>query len=465
MTFSNSTAAAIAPTSAPASFIDRLTDFACGAKLSDIDPQSLQHLKVIVADTLAAFAAGNQEPEMKALLAKQKPLVSSGHASVVGTDCTLNPIDAAALNASAGCWLELDEGNLTSNGHPGIQVIPTALAVAQELGKSGEEFLLACAIGYEICARIGSACDMRMCIHPHGTYGVIGGAVAAARLQGVSRSEMRELINLAGSSPIAGNRQSMKDGATLRNWYASHSAIMGQMSVRLVQSGFTGPHDGITPTCDEVLFDNFKPEVAVQDLGKKWILGDGYIKLYGCGRPIHSAIDAVRGALAPLGDTSNWPTADEIASIDIRGYKFLAFLNRRDIRNAFATRFSTPFAVASVIVNRGWGLECFDDAAAADKTIDALVQKVELSEVPEYSDQFPIKQICDLTITLKNGTKFVGRTDVIRGEPANPADASDYRDKFMDMAVRAWPADKLDALFDAAMNVDKLGNMRDLPTR
>ena len=76
-------------------------------------------------------------------------------------------------------------------------------AVAQQLGSSGEDFLLACAIGYEIVARIGSACDMRMSIHPHGTYGVVGAAVAAAKLAGLGPGPMREVISLAGSAPMA----------------------------------------------------------------------------------------------------------------------------------------------------------------------------------------------------------------------------------------------------------------------
>ena len=232
------------------SYLDELADFANRTQLADVPAPALTYLRAIIADTLAASAAGNQEAEMKALLAKQLPQVAAGHASVIGSGRRLNPMDAAALNAAAGCWLELDEGNLATNGHPGIQVLPAAFAVAQQLGCSGEQLLLACALGYEICGRIGGACDMRMEIHPHGTYGVVGAAVAVAKLQGLDPRRMRELISLAGSSPIGGNRRSMKDGATLRNWYAAHSALMGQMAVRLVESGFTGPLDGVAATCE-----------------------------------------------------------------------------------------------------------------------------------------------------------------------------------------------------------------------
>ncbi len=441
------------------SYLDELADFANRTQLADVPAPALTYLRAIIADTLAASAAGNQEAEMKALLAKQLPQVAAGHASVIGSGRRLNPMDAAALNAAAGCWLELDEGNLATNGHPGIQVLPAAFAVAQQLGCSGEQLLLACALGYEICGRIGGACDMRMEIHPHGTYGVVGAAVAVAKLQGLDPRRMRELISLAGSSPIGGNRRSMKDGATLRNWYAAHSALMGQMAVRLVESGFTGPLDGVAATCDEVLFDNFRPADVVRDLGRRWFLAEGYIKLYPCGRPIHAAIDALRMALAK----ATVPVRPEdIERINVRGFKFIIFLNRKDIRNAFATRFSTPFALAAVIVKGSHGLECFTDSTASDPRINALMQRVEMHEVPEFSAQFPGKQLCEVAVLLKDGTRLEGRCETIRGEPANPADPDEYREKFFAIARPIWGEVLSGRVYSDVLNIEKLGTVRQL---
>ena len=127
-------------------YLDTLAEFICETTLSDIDPSALLHLRHIIADTLAACAVGNQESSMRELLRIQHEECKAGLATVIGTSTTINPMDAAMLNASAGCWLELDEGNLASNGHPGIQVIPTALAVAQHLNSSGSDFLLASAM-------------------------------------------------------------------------------------------------------------------------------------------------------------------------------------------------------------------------------------------------------------------------------------------------------------------------------
>src|SRR5678815_2983340 len=89
-----------------------------------------------------------------------------------------------------------------------------------------------------------------MCIRdrPHGTYGVIGAAVAVGRLCGFDQTQMRTAINIAASTPMGGNRQTMRDGATVRNYYAGHGNFTGQMAVRLVQAGFTGPVDAPSVT-------------------------------------------------------------------------------------------------------------------------------------------------------------------------------------------------------------------------
>src|SRR6185503_2704058 len=128
---------------AAADYLDALSRFACETAYADIPQSVRERSKLLIADLLAVIAAGMQEPEMQALAANQVPRVAAGRAAVIGTGKRCNPLDAAMLNATAGVWLELDEGNFDTNGHPGIHVIPAALAHAQQHGVSGADFLAA----------------------------------------------------------------------------------------------------------------------------------------------------------------------------------------------------------------------------------------------------------------------------------------------------------------------------------
>ncbi len=164
-------------------YLTTLAAFAADATLSTLSDAARTRARWVIADSIPVIAAGMQQPEMQAFVARQLAGAAPGNAWVIGTGKRAGALDAALLNGTAGTWLELDEGNLFAKGHPGIQVVPAAVALAQECGYSGADLLRAVALGYEVSARISRAAQIRLAFHPHGTYGVIGAAVAAGVLK------------------------------------------------------------------------------------------------------------------------------------------------------------------------------------------------------------------------------------------------------------------------------------------
>jgi len=198
-------------------YLIQLGTFASDADLSTLSGAARERARWILADCIPVIAAGMQQPEMKELVAKQLPAAGAGTAWVIGTGKRTAPFDAALLNGTAGTWLELDEGNLFAKGHPGIQVVPASVATAQELNASGAEVLLAVVLGYELSARISRAANVKLPVHPHGTYGVIGAAIATGKLKRFTAAQMTEVINVAATMSMASSRQTLLDGATVRN--------------------------------------------------------------------------------------------------------------------------------------------------------------------------------------------------------------------------------------------------------
>ncbi len=439
-------------------YLDTLSRFACETRLDDVPLAVRERCRVIIADSLAVMAAGMQEPEMRALVANQVPRVAGGHASVIGSGRRCNPLDAALLNATAGVWLELDEGNFNTNGHPGIHVIPAALAHAQEHAVSGADFLAAAILGYEVCGRIGGAYQMKTIVQPHGTYGVIGAAIAVGRMCGFNVAQMREVINIAASTPMGGNRQTMRDGATVRNYYAGHGNFTGQMAVRLVQAGFTGPVDAPSVTYGQLLADDFKPAQVIADLGREWTLANGYIKLYPSGRYVHSAIDALLDALAnaPGGRVA----LASIERVEVRGYKMVAYLGERRPRTLFGTRFSVPFSIATIIFHGRADLDVFGAQAFANNDIMELATRVEVSEVPEFTTVFHDRQIVELSIVCKDGKRYPGRCEVTRGEPGNPHAPGAIEKKYHQLAAPVWGEQPARDVYAGCMKMETIPDLR-----
>ena len=68
---------------------------------------------------------------------------------------------AALANGTSGVALEMDEGNRLGGGHAAIHVIPSALAVAEERGATGREFLESVIVAYEVTSRMGTGTIVR----------------------------------------------------------------------------------------------------------------------------------------------------------------------------------------------------------------------------------------------------------------------------------------------------------------
>ena len=432
-------------------YLERIARFVAETRPSDIPASVLERTKLILADTLPVIAAGMQSAELIALSRRQLEAGAPGSAWVIGTGCATNPLDAALLNGIAGAWLDFDEGNFLANGHPGIQVIPAALAVAQAKRLSGVDLLAATALGYEVVARIGAATRMKLIVNPHGTYGVVGSALAVARLTDLAAQRFRDLASLAASSCMATNRHTMLNGATVRNWYAGHSAYMGQMAVRLAAAGFTGPTDGVNTTFSLVLGDGFSPETAVERLGERWLLLEGYIKLYPTARYAHSAIDAMFDALARMPNV----VPEDIERIDVRAYRMAAFLKNKRPDNWFTTRFSIPFACATLLTGKRKGLEAFSDAAVADPDVQRLAARIEVVEDEAFNSTYPAQQQVALAITLRDGTRHEGRCDITSGEPGNPHPAGAVEKKYFSLADDVWGRAKAERLLERVMHLDR----------
>ena len=440
--------------------MERLARFAAQTRLADIPPPVLARARSIVADIVAVIAAGMQAPELKALCAKHLPSVAAGPCAVIGAKLRTNRLDAALLNGTAGVWQDYDEGNLFMRGHPGIQLIPAALACAEERRSTGADLLAAVAVAYEACGRVSSASKMKQIIHPHGTFGTIGAAIAAARLEGLEPQRFLSLINLSASIPMANNRHAMLHGGTIRNWGAGYSGYMGQMAVRLAEADFAAAPDALNTVYGSVLGDSFDPQQMVDGLGSRWLLTEGYIKLYPTGRYSHAAMDALIDLLAKQPGGRLDPATVE--RIEVKTFRLGAMLSVKTVKNAFNTRFSIPFALSAIIHHGRCTLECFEDAAVANPSIQALTQRIDVTEDPEHEARYPKQQIADLTVHLKNGQVLKQRCEVMRGEPANPHDPRDLERKFHELAGPALGRPAAQKLYEGLMSLERVADVRAL---
>ena len=440
-------------------YLTTLAQFAAGTQLSGISEAARTRARWVIADSIPVIAAGMQEPEMKAFVTCQLASAAPGNAWVIGAGKRAGLLDAALLNGTAGTWLELDEGNLFAKGHPGIQVVPAAVALAQESGSSGGELVRAVALGYEVSARITRAAQMRLAFHPHGTYGVIGAAIAAAVLKRFNAAQMLELLNCASTMGMATSRQTLLDGATVRNIFTGHSGFMGLTAARLVECGFTGEIDSVGNVYGKGVYsDKFDPDLAVAGLGTDWLITQSYFKLHPIGRYGHSAVDALEDLLAKVPD-GRLPI-DAIERIEVRAYMLAASLAGKNIVSSFGARFSVPFALASILYHGRSGLKSFDDTAVANREVQALVQRVDLQEDKAFTARFPKEQPVTVRIVMRDGTAHEGNCVITKGEAAKPHTEAELTGKFFELGEPVWGRPVTQKLYDGLMKLEGIADFR-----
>jgi 2-methylcitrate dehydratase PrpD len=289
---------------------------------------------------------------------------------------------------------------------------------------------------------------VRIEVHPHGTWGVIGAAVAAARLKGFDEGRMRDLINVASTMGMATSRQTLLDGATVRNIFTGHSGYMGLLALRLVECGFTGEKDSPSSVYGKVLSDGFEPAKAVANLGREWMIELGYFKLHPTGRYVHSVIDALEDLLS-----RHAVEPKRVRSIEVEAYRLAAMLKEKRVTSTFGARFSVPFALATILHHGGSSLAAFEDVANPD--VQALAARIEVREKPSYTARYPAEQCCDVRITLDDARVLEGHCVVTKGEASKPHSAAELERKFLQLGVPLWGEEAARRLLEGCLHLER----------
>ena len=275
--------------------LDQFAAFIETTRIEDIPNKVKIRARHILVDCIAAIIGGIAEPEIQQLLKNNTALGLGGGgagrlAKILGTNLHCDNMTAALINGTAGTVLEMDEGSQFARGHPGMHVLPALLAAVHNnpnptsITVTGSQFLRAFIIGYDVAARMGIGTSLRPSMHPHGTWGVIGGAASIAALWGLNANNIKTYLNIASSLSLATSRKTMLEGGTVRNAYTGVSNQMAHIAYTLFQSGFSGEADGINSVFGSVVSTGFDADKACEGLGQRYEMTRNYFKLYACCR-------------------------------------------------------------------------------------------------------------------------------------------------------------------------------------
>jgi 2-methylcitrate dehydratase PrpD len=417
-----------------------LADFAANLRFEDIPPPVIQRAEDLFLDWFGSALAGKGARAVEAIECFARSMGSlDGPSEILISRRRTSPYFAAMVNAAASHYAEQDDVHNGSVFHPGTVVFPPALAVAQQLRRSGRDLLTAAVAGYETGIRVGEFLGRShyKVFHTTGTAGTIAAAAATGSLLGLSSEQMPDGFGSAGTQ-AAGLWEFLRDAADSKQLHTAKAASDGLLSAYLAQQGFTGAKrifEGAQGMAAGMSTDA-DPSKLVDRLGTRWTLLETSFKYHACCRHTHPAADALLGVL-----TENKLDIAKITRVTAHVHQgAIDVLGAVDVpQTVHQAKFSMGTVLGMIAVFRRAGIHEFEEYFSDPRVAD-FRQKVTMQLDPEVDAAYPARWIGKVTVQTADGLVLHGRVDEPRGDPGNTLTREELEDKALRLAEHSGAA-------------------------
>ncbi|QDQ00543.1 MmgE/PrpD family protein [Lysinibacillus fusiformis] len=353
--------------------------------------------KKVLLDTIGTLIMGMNEKEQRRLV-QQFASISVGDFALIASDKKVNKLSAAFLMGVASVAVELDEGNQWSKGHPAVHVVPMLLLHAQEDPHyAGKDFLMDLVKSYEFCTHFGKITTLKPSLHAHGTWGVLGAAVAYGIAKRATTEELGKLIDIAATFATPTKWEAALEGSSIRNVYVAEALEGAVKAWHLLQAGFEAPNGNTTYIFSQLLgssMDVEKPLETSFDAIEK-----NYFKQHAFCRYVHVPLENFQSLIEKY-----HICISDIAHVNISTYQRASTLNKQITENILSSKFSIPFALASWYHLHRTDHTVFQEQAYLDETIRALATKINVVHDPIFDVNYPTEMAAKVSILMTNGT-------------------------------------------------------------
>ena len=374
-----------------------------------LPPQVRADAVRLLADTLAGGVAGAVSPEAVKLLAT----LGTGAEARLLSGGTATAPSAAFFNGFAIHCLEWDAVHEPAVVHA-LSVVTAALLAASDRrgGSDPDAFLTALTIGVDVASGLGISATGPMRFFRPATAGVIGAALAVARLDGLSGAQMAEVLGLAYSF-AGGTMQAHVEASIALPLQIGRAAQAAVQAVDLVKAGMDGPHDVLEgPFGYAALIEPLDLSRYTPTLGQVWRISEVSIKPFPSGRASH----AVLGTLADIRESGR-----TIQSVTAHVPPLIQRLVGRPMTDSMTpayARLCLPLLTALMLRDGRIDPRRFTPETFADPLIVELAQKVTvmLDDNPDGNALSPQR----LEIIYADGSRDDHVIESTLGSPAAP---------------------------------------------
>jgi 2-methylcitrate dehydratase len=440
----------------------RLAGYALNLRYEDIDPATIERIKIHLIDSLGCGIGALSEPAVK--ICREIALPVAGMSTIIGTNHRTTPDLAAFANGAAIRSLDFNDTYIGSKpdsaAHPSDNIAP-CLAVAEAERASAQELITAIAIAYEVNCRLIDSLDTIARGWDPPVLGLPAVALAAGRLMKLTQEQLVHAVGLAINDHIplgltrAGNLSEWKGVAVAE---AGRNAVF---AVRLARAGLTGP-----APIFEGKFGMYQQITGMADIDVASFGGRGEpFRIHRCLlKPYPAVIYTQTAIVAAIEVAREVGSLDQITAIDIAtsrgGYERTGSEPEKwDPRTRETADHSLPYITARAMFDGDVTHDSFSEHKFRDPAVLAFMQKIKVSEDPVLTARTGGAVPTRMTATLSGGTRITREVDYAPGFAAKPMNRSDVERKFRGNVGQRWSKEQTEANLKALWAIDQTNEL------
>lgn len=439
--------------------IRELSEYAAGLSYAELPPALVHECKRKLIDTLGCVIGAFDAEPSRIARAVASRYSSDAPARIFGTLKATSAEHAAFANGTMLRYADYNDSYFNTNsGHPS-DTFAGVLALGESVHADGRAIILAATLAYEGFCNFSDILPREQG-WDYVIFGVVGCAVAGAKLLGLDAARTGQAIALAVTPNVALEQTRLGELSMWKGCAAANAARNGVFAALLAEAGLTGP--------DEAIMGKSGLQHAVGRFewapfggrGGPFRLCETHLKYFPA--VVHSQ-SPIAAALELHGKLK----ADAIESIVVDSYWVAnRYTDRASPLWQPGTRetadHSLPYIIAAALIDGTINESSFDDARLRDPRIANLMARMTLRENAAFTRSHPKTWPCQIEVVTRDGRTHVASVEYFKGHAKNPLSDAEVERKFRDLSHGRLAPGQADRIIETVWSLDELADISQL---
>jgi 2-methylcitrate dehydratase len=384
--------------------VEALAKYAARASFADLSAESRRQLPIHILDSLGCCIAALGAAPIQACREQVAEFGGTGPCALIGGE-QANPIYAAFWHTALVRYVDFMDNFLapTETCHTADN-FGVALTIADYVGASGRDLMIAVALGYTVQSRLVDQANFMTSGFDHTTQLAFSHNAAAGRLMGLSERQIAHAIAMAAVSDASFAVVRAKPLSQWKGLASAQSALSAMNTLFLARRGVEGPLkvvegplgiDHLLRMKISIDWDKQAYEGVVESTIKK------YNSMIHTQSAVHCMVELAR---------QNKINPGKIVSIEAEvfqlAYDFAGgglYGTDRVIQTKEQADHSLPYLLSVALLDGDVQPAQFKPDRIIKADVQGLLKKVSVRAKHEYTDEYPEKMPAKITVRLQDG--------------------------------------------------------------